>query len=157
MAELDVALNVLKHLVDQDLAVEPKDADGVNPVVIHDPKDGAPIPVGDYAGGTITLTTLGEPSSGEDHSRLKTVVAFNVRAPTNAQARLIIRSIQAVFTPLETWGGLKQFQMGDIDPVERCIPFRGASRTAVDKDGYQWDLAYEYEVRRKVLSGLTYP
>ena len=96
---LQTCLNVHKHLVDQDLAVEPKDADGVNPVVIHDPKDGSPIPVGDYAGGTITLTTIGSRSAEEDHSRLKTVVAFNVgHLPTPAGSP-DHRSIQARVHP----------------------------------------------------------
>lgn len=149
---LQIVPNVAQHLVDEDLAVLPADANGVNPVVFHDPKDGSPIPVGDYAGGTITLTTIGSRSAEEDHSRTRRVVGFNVRASTNARAELLIDQIEALFTPLETWGGRKQFEMGAINPVELCIPFRQRSRVAVDKDGYQWDLAYEFWVRRTVLA-----
>jgi hypothetical protein len=70
---------------------------------------------------------------------------------------MIYRAIQNSLTPLEGYGGKKQFALGNIDPCELCIPFRGPQRVAATDEGYQWDMAFEFMARRKILSGLTYP
>lgn len=157
MAEYDVAEELYAYLIEEELAVALADADGTTPVVVIDPVDGAPIPASQFAGGTICLTTPVEPWAGDDHSRLRTVVSIVVRAPTHPGARLIIRGLQSLLTPLELYGGRKMFQMGQINPVELCIPFRGPQRIGVDDDGYTYELAFEFMVRRKVLAGSTFP
>jgi len=154
MPDVFVRPELLQHLIDEGVCVEPADANGIDPVVFDDPRDGAPEPVGDYQAGTITLTTVGQPTAAEDHSRIREVIALSVRAPTNAQAELIVRAVQAVLTPMELWGGRHRFQMGAIDPVELCLPFRGPQRAMAADDGYQWDLAFEFMVRRKILAGI---
>lgn len=157
MAEYDVAEELHDYLIDEAVAVAIADADGVNPVIVCDPVDGAPAPAntesGDFRAGTITLTTPAENWPYEDHSRQRTVVSIVVRAPENPQARLIIRSIQAVLTPLDTFGAKSLFQMGQINPVQTCTPFRGAQRVSVDEQGYTYELAYEFLVSRSALSG----
>lgn len=157
MPELDVAEELYAYLIDEGLAVALADADGTTPVVVIDPEDGAPIPAGDFVGGTITLTTPVEPLSGDDHSRLRTVVSVVVRAPTHPGCRVVIRGLQSLLTPLDLYGGKKMFEMGQINPVELCIPFRGPQRIGVDQDGYTFELAFEFWVRRKVLAGLSFP
>lgn len=152
MAELDFAPALLQYLVTEGVAVRPADADGIVPVVFHDPKDGAPAPAGDLAGGTITLTTVGTPSAGEDNARKRAVVALNIRATTNAKALLIIRAVEAKLVPRELWGGKNEFQLGPINPCHLCLPFRGPQRVAVTDEGYQWDMAFEFMASRSVLS-----
>lgn len=157
MAELEVVNEMCQLLIDEGICVDMKDADGVHPVVVDDPQDGAPAPVLTDSGldlrpGTVTLTSLERPA-GEDNSRSRTVVAFCVIGPDNATAKLIIRQIQGLLQPRELWGGRNVFQMGAIDPVDLCLPFRAPSRVRVSDDGYQWDLAFELLIRRDVLAG----
>lgn len=75
-----------------------------------------------------------------------------VRARTHPQARLIVRQIQNLLTPPELWGGKHQFQMGQINPVHLCLPFRGPQRIAAEEDAYTFELAFEFLVSRSVLS-----
>jgi len=157
VAELDVAEQLRQYLIDEDLAVAAADADGIHPIVVCDPRDGAPLPVLtdaglDFTAGTLTLTTPTEPSAGEDNARTRTVVSIMVRARTHPQARLIVRQIQNLLTPPELWGGKHQFQMGQINPVHLCLPFRGPQRIAAEEDAYTFELAFEFLVSRSVLS-----
>lgn len=155
--ELDVAEQLRAFLIAENIAIPGAAANGINPVVFCTPKDGAPVPVRppngpDYSAGTVTLTTPTEPSAGEDHSRVRTVVSIVVRTQRAPQALMICRQIQAVLTPMESWGGRKMFAMGQITNVDLCLPFRGARQVSADGDGYVYELAYEFLVRRTLLT-----
>lgn len=157
MAELEVSNEFAQFLIDEGVAVDMKDADGVHPVVVDAPKDGAPAPIAgkvyDLTPGTITLGSMERPG-GEDHSRLRTVVTLAIRAPTNGAAKLIIRSIQSLLVPEELYGGKSIFPMGAITRVDHCTPFRVPQpvRVPEDEDGYAYDMAFEFVVRRKILA-----
>ena len=157
MPELDVAEQLRAFLITNNVAVPAASANGIDPVIFCTPRDGAPLPIKpangpDYSAGTITLTTPTEPSAGEDHSRVRTIVSIVVRTQRAPQALLITRAIQAVLTPLELWGGRQMFPMGAITNVDLCLPFRGCRQVSADMDGYVYELAYEFLIRRRLLS-----
>lgn len=166
MPEHFVLDNLAQFLVDESIAVKPADADGMRPSVWIDPPDGAPAPTSVTIGGrtvdlrpaTITLVQIGTAGLGfEDNARDRPVIQLTVRGTSNAGAQLVIRQIDAKLNPIGDYRGRQMFKLAAIDPVELCIPFRKAQRVRSADQDFAWDLAFEFWVRRKVLSGLSIP
>lgn len=161
MAELDVAEELQAYLVAQGVGKLPADADGEHPVIILAPRDGAPQPQKDGSGrfgqvSTVTITTiLAARPNPLDFAIDESFIDLVVRARTNGAAKLLLRQIRGLLNPNSAIGGKRMWQMGAINPVECCLPWRGAQPIGADENSYDWSESYMFSVRRAILGGAT--
>jgi hypothetical protein len=158
---LDVAEELQTYLVAQRVGVLPAGRDGTTPIVILAPRDGAPQPQKDGSGAfgsaaTITiLTILAARPNALDFAIDETFIDLIVRARTNGAAKLILRQIRGLLNPGDAVGGKKMWRMGAINPVECCLPWRGAQPIGQDANSYDWSESYMFQIRRRILDGYT--
>jgi hypothetical protein len=158
---LDVAEELQAYLVAQGVGVRPADADGTHAIVINQPRDGAPQPTKDGTGkfggvSTVTInTTMPARPNPQDFAIDETFIELVVRARQNAAAKMLLRQINGLLNPRDSVGGRRMWQMGAIDPVELCLPWRGAQFIGADEHSYDYNVSYMFQVRRAILDGET--
>lgn len=158
---LDISEQLQAYLIEQSIGVRPSAADGTSAVVINQPRDGAPQPVKDGSGQfgsvpTITLVTiLAARPNAQDFAVDETFIDIIVRAYNNGTAKMILRQIRGLLVPNNAIGGRRMFKMAAIDPVECCVPWRGAQPIGADDQSYDWSESYMFQVRRAILDGAS--
>lgn len=166
MAELIVIEELMDYLIAQGVAQDKNTAVFTSvPSIWLDPRDGAPLPR-DGEGAVITLReTLTIPPSSLEEWMMRTTVDVIVRARTARPGRLIQRQIHNLLVPYaDSSGGRKQFTIGAL-LVERCWEWRGdqplPQRQSIGETDphrtYDRVASYMFDVRRKILAGLTLP
>lgn len=168
MPEYDVVEELQTYLVQQGVGVlpaaakVPENTGNTKPVIVLQPRDGAPQPLKDGSGRfglvpTITLNTiLSSRPNDLDYAIEEVFVDIVVRARTNGVGKMLQRQIYGLLVPGDAVGGRKMWQMAGINPVECCLRWRGVQPIGADEHSYDSSQAFMFQVRRKTLAGLPY-
>ncbi len=165
MADLIVTEELLAYLVAQGVAQRASAAPSTTlPLIVLAPRDGAPLPrTGEN--DTITLIEwMPGPTSELAAYVEETFVDVMVRSRQNRACKLIHRRIRELLVPYGAYGGRKGWDMGSLH-VESSTIWSGDQpltqrqlRTEADPHRtYDRHARFRFEVRRKLLAGLTLP
>lgn len=160
MPDYLVAEELQTHLVANGIGILPADTatnQGVKPVVILEPRDGAPQPVGKF--DSPAVITLRNVASGRphdlDYAIEETFVDVVVRAKNNGNCQLIQRQIRGLLIPGDAVGGAKMVTIGAV-LVEYLTQWRSDQPIGQDATSYDRVQSFRFGVRRKALQGLPY-
>jgi hypothetical protein len=162
---LDVAEELQAYLIEEGIGVHPNDADGAATIIVNQPRDKAPQPLKDGSAkfgtkllgdATVTINMImpARPNA-QDFAIDESFIDIIVRARQNAAAKMLLRQIRGLLNPRNSVGGKRMWKMGAIDPVELCLPWRGAQLVGSDENSYDWNESYMFQVRRAILDGET--